>query len=74
MTPADRPNARTSERDTIAWLAALGPEAQGEIDETLLEDNLQLSPYERLRAASEAATQLERLRRAMARAEREPHA
>ena len=46
----------------IEWLLSLGPEAQGEIDESLLRDNLRLSPLERLEAASRAADAVEHLR------------
>jgi hypothetical protein len=51
--------------DELARLSALGPEAQGDVDETLLLANLALTPLERLRAAGEAAGQVETLRRAV---------
>lgn len=45
----------------IEWLLSLGPEAQGEIHEFLLRDNLRRLPLERLKAASRAADAIERL-------------
>jgi hypothetical protein len=52
----------SSTASEIEWLLSLGPEAQGEIDETFLRDNLRLSPVERLEAASRAADAVEKLR------------
>ncbi len=52
----------------IERLIALGPEAQGDIDDTLLQDNLHLSLLERLEAASRAAQGVETIRAAMRRA------
>lgn len=52
----------------IEWLLSLGPEAQGEIDESLLRDNLRLSPLERLKAAGRAADAVEQLRDGLQRA------
>jgi len=49
----------------IERLATLGPEVQGNIDESLLVENLKLTPFERLIAAGEAAGQIEQLQRAM---------
>ena len=46
-------------------LLSLGPEAQGEIDETLLQENLKRTPAERLIEAGRAATQIEQLREAL---------
>lgn len=59
--PQPRPDAALE----IARLATLGPEVQGDVDVTLLRANLDLSPLERLVAASQAATQIEQLQRAM---------
>lgn len=50
---------------SIEPLAKLGPEAQGDIDESLLVENLKRSPFDRLVAASEAASQVEQLQHAM---------
>jgi hypothetical protein len=50
---------------SIESLANLGPEAQGDVDESLLVENLKLSPLDRLVAASEAVGQVEQLQRAM---------
>jgi hypothetical protein len=46
----------------IEWLLSLGPEAQDDIDESLLRDNLRLTPLERLEAANRAANAVEQLR------------
>lgn len=61
-------DARCSKPDRhtdIERLAALGPEAQGDIDETLLLENLERTPFERLQAVSEAARQIELLQQAV---------
>lgn len=50
---------------SIEYLTSLGPEVQGVVDESLLAENLKRTPYQRIVAASEAATQVEELRRAM---------
>ena len=65
-TTPSRPTADPSIAAEIARLAALGPEAQGDVDETLLLENLRLSPLERLIAANQSAAQIEQLQRAMA--------
>lgn len=46
-------------------MVALGPEAQGDVDESLLVENLKLTPLQRLIAASDAANQIEQLQHAM---------
>ncbi|HEX9783704.1 MAG TPA: hypothetical protein VGA56_13355 [Opitutaceae bacterium] len=62
---SDQPKPGPSVQVWINRLASLGPEAQGDIDETLLRENLARTPLERLLAANEAAEQVEELRRAM---------
>jgi hypothetical protein len=57
------PSAGTSAE--IARLVALGPEAQGDVDDTVLLANLARTPAERLRAAGEMAAQIETLQRAV---------
>jgi hypothetical protein len=58
--------SRSAVAAEIASLVALGPEAQGfDIDETLLLENLRLSPCERIATASELATQIEQLQSAV---------
>lgn len=56
---------RPAAAEEIARLLTLGPEAQGEVDESLLRSNLALSPAERLQAANETARQIEILQLAM---------
>ena len=63
--PSSDPQPADHRRDPIGDLAALGPDAQGEIDESLLRDNLARTPLQRLQGVNEAATQIEQLRRAM---------
>lgn len=46
-------------------LISLGPDAQGNIDESILRENLARTPAQRLIEASRAATQIERLKEAM---------
>jgi hypothetical protein len=49
----------------IKTLAALTPESQGDIDVSLIEENLRLTPAQRIQAACRAATDLEILRSAL---------
>lgn len=51
-------------------LASLGPESQGDVDETILRENLERTPAQRLIEASRAATQVEELQAAMRAAQR----
>lgn len=46
-------------------LISLGPEAQGDVDTSVLRENLSRTPAQRLIEASRATTQIERLREAM---------
>lgn len=46
-------------------LISLGPEVQGNVDESILRENLARTPAQRLIEASRAATQIERLKEAM---------
>lgn len=67
-TPArSAPEEKSSDLPStvLAQLLALGPEAQGEQDESLLLANLALTPLQRLEAMSQAATQIEMLRQAV---------
>ena len=54
--------APVSIADEIERLCSLGPEAQGEIDDSLLRANLQLTACERLAAAARAADGVAALR------------
>ena len=49
----------------LAELISLGPEAQGDIDVSILRENLARTPAQRLIEASRAATQIEQLKDAM---------
>lgn len=59
-------HAAASLQDEIDRLCALGPEAQGDSDDSLLQENLRLTPCERLEAAGLAADAVEALRAAVA--------
>jgi hypothetical protein len=66
-TMNEAPEIQAPEKE-IDRLVALGPDAQGDVDESLLRDNLRLSPAQRLEAASMAANGVETLRAALQRA------
>lgn len=54
-----------SDVEELRRLAALGPDAQGDVDWTLIEANLKLSPRERIEACQQAAAQVQQLQTAM---------
>jgi hypothetical protein len=53
------------EESSLTSLANLPPECQGDVDLSLIEENLRLSPAQRIQAASQATTDLEHLRAAL---------
>ena len=63
QSSADLPPANRS--GLLNELFLLGPEAQGDIDESILWENLARTPAQRLIEASRAATQIENLKEAM---------
>ena len=63
--PVSPAKSAANETDLLQRLQTLGPEAQGETDESVIRDNLALTPFQRLQAMSNAATQIEQLRKAM---------
>lgn len=59
-----------NDSELLKRLVSLGPEAQGDVDESILRENLERTPAQRLIEASRAATQIEELQAATRAAQR----
>lgn len=70
MSQSSPPLSPENRSALLNELVSLGPEAQGNIDDSILLENLASTPAQRLIEASRAATQIEVLREAMRARER----
>lgn len=70
MSQSSPPLSPENRSALLNEVVSLGPEAQGNIDDSILLENLASTPAQRLIEASRAATQIEVLREAMRARER----